>query len=488
MEEADRSGAKLTGKMGKRKKKGTTNEFSIRIARFAQKCLVSAAQSWGAGSLCPTLPQGEALLSSSSRCLFPKPWRSQTRGKGDHTQTSLGRSSWWWMEVKESQDLPITEIKVVEHEGEQKTLIIFFEFQYTPSPRKTGTIDGELESKRCYLLVHLLEEEYGEIPVRFGFVRRIFPSCAATTTEISRGAQVDGSWRFSQTPLFQRGLAVGVAAEAPITLSCDNHFRATFSLPDRHRFTSPTLDAAVQPLLFPPRSDTSPGISSQGSAAALLHMLSLFLRPFLPGPDRSPGNGLFSCLPFFTQNSRTSADLEAHSWHFPEDLGEPGTQLLLSFRKTSGVTPAFAPVLQPALEGWETVNLSGVRVKEAKWEHEGDVQAILHTSVLKRQKKQVHHWYLPELRTTVGHLLRADLLVLPIAFLKKLPVELLRTHWTFITWRDCKGLMSLQPMPTAPYFPGVPITVVSGHVLSQLYRALLFEVLANKNNNNNKTE
>lgn len=30
------------------------------------------------------------------------------------TQTSLGRSSWWWMEVKESQDLPIIEIKVVE--------------------------------------------------------------------------------------------------------------------------------------------------------------------------------------------------------------------------------------------------------------------------------------------------------------------------------------------------------------------------------------
>lgn len=48
---------------------------------------------------------------------------------------------------------------MAQHEGEQKTLIIFFEFQYTPSPRKTGTIDGELESKRCYLLVHLLEEE-----------------------------------------------------------------------------------------------------------------------------------------------------------------------------------------------------------------------------------------------------------------------------------------------------------------------------------------
>lgn len=36
MEEADRSGAKLTGKMGKEKKKGTTNEFSIRIARFVR--------------------------------------------------------------------------------------------------------------------------------------------------------------------------------------------------------------------------------------------------------------------------------------------------------------------------------------------------------------------------------------------------------------------------------------------------------------------
>lgn len=35
MEEADRSGAKLTGKMGKKKKK-TTNEFSIRIARFVR--------------------------------------------------------------------------------------------------------------------------------------------------------------------------------------------------------------------------------------------------------------------------------------------------------------------------------------------------------------------------------------------------------------------------------------------------------------------
>lgn len=64
-----------------------------------------------------------------------------------------------------------------------------------------------------------------------------------------------------------------------------------------------------------------------------------------------------------------------------------------------------------------------------------EVQAILHTSVLKRQKKKVHHQYLPELRSTVGHLLRADLLVLPIAFLKKLPIELLRTHWPFITWR-----------------------------------------------------
>lgn len=29
-------------------------------------------------------------------------------------QTSLGRSLRWWMDVKESQDLPITEIKVVE--------------------------------------------------------------------------------------------------------------------------------------------------------------------------------------------------------------------------------------------------------------------------------------------------------------------------------------------------------------------------------------
>lgn len=36
MEEADRSGAKLTGKMGKKKKKRTTNEFSIRIARFVR--------------------------------------------------------------------------------------------------------------------------------------------------------------------------------------------------------------------------------------------------------------------------------------------------------------------------------------------------------------------------------------------------------------------------------------------------------------------
>lgn len=36
MEEADRSGAKLTGKTGKKKKKGTTNEFSIRIARFVR--------------------------------------------------------------------------------------------------------------------------------------------------------------------------------------------------------------------------------------------------------------------------------------------------------------------------------------------------------------------------------------------------------------------------------------------------------------------
>lgn len=37
MEEADRSGAKLTGKMGKeKKKKRTTNEFSIRIARFGR--------------------------------------------------------------------------------------------------------------------------------------------------------------------------------------------------------------------------------------------------------------------------------------------------------------------------------------------------------------------------------------------------------------------------------------------------------------------
>lgn len=36
MEEADRSGAKLTGKMGKGKKKRTTNEFSIRIARFVR--------------------------------------------------------------------------------------------------------------------------------------------------------------------------------------------------------------------------------------------------------------------------------------------------------------------------------------------------------------------------------------------------------------------------------------------------------------------
>lgn len=35
------------------------------------------------------------------------------------------------------------------------------------------------------------------------------------------------------------------------------------------------------------------------------------------------------------------------------------------------MTPALAPILQHALEGWETVNLSGVRVKEAKWEHEG---------------------------------------------------------------------------------------------------------------------
>lgn len=34
------------------------------------------------------------------------------------------------------------------------------------------------------------------------------------------------------------------------------------------------------------------------------------------------------------------------------------------------MTPALAPTLQPALEGWETVNLSRVRVKEAKWEHE----------------------------------------------------------------------------------------------------------------------
>lgn len=64
------------------------------------------------------------------------------------------------------------------------------------------------------------------------------------------------------------------------------------------------------------------------------------------------------------------------------------------------------------------------------------VQAILHISVLKRQKKAVHHQYLPELQSAVGHLLRADLLVLPIAFLKKLPIKiLLRTCWPFITWR-----------------------------------------------------
>lgn len=57
----------------------------------------------------------------------------------------------------------------------------------------------------------------------------------------------------------------------------------TFSLPDVHPFIGPALGTAVQPLLFPPLSGMSPGISSRGSAAALLHMHSLFLGPLLPG-------------------------------------------------------------------------------------------------------------------------------------------------------------------------------------------------------------
>lgn len=40
MEEADRSGAKLTGKMGEKKK--TTNEFSIRIAWFVRVAMREA--------------------------------------------------------------------------------------------------------------------------------------------------------------------------------------------------------------------------------------------------------------------------------------------------------------------------------------------------------------------------------------------------------------------------------------------------------------
>lgn len=35
------------------------------------------------------------------------------------------------------------------------------------------------------------------------------------------------------------------------------------------------------------------------------------------------------------------------------------------------MTPARAPTLGAALGGWETASLSGARVKEAKWEHEG---------------------------------------------------------------------------------------------------------------------
>ena len=64
-----------------------------------------------------------------------------------------------------------------------------------------------------------------------------------------------------------------------------SHMPGTFSLPDTHPFIGPALGAAVQPLLFPSLSGTSPGISSRGSAAALLHMHSLFLGPFLPGCD-----------------------------------------------------------------------------------------------------------------------------------------------------------------------------------------------------------
>lgn len=74
-------------------------------------------------------------------------------------------------------------------------------------PARTKPQGDELETSPCFPVLeenhrlHLPEafcflfSWYGEIAVRFGFARRIFPSCAATSTEISRGAQVNGSWR-----------------------------------------------------------------------------------------------------------------------------------------------------------------------------------------------------------------------------------------------------------------------------------------------------
>lgn len=72
MEEADRSGAKLTGKMGKgKKKKRTTNEFSIRIARFVRVGIREAEtelarQRKGAGET--GLLKGDVLFQKYSIC------------------------------------------------------------------------------------------------------------------------------------------------------------------------------------------------------------------------------------------------------------------------------------------------------------------------------------------------------------------------------------------------------------------------------------
>lgn len=107
----------------------------------------------------------------------------------------------------------------------------------------------------------------------------------------------------------QRGSAKPAAPAAPgcqpeenpsflyplFLLFSQSHMPGSFSLAEMHPFIGPALDTAAHPLLFPPLSGTSPGISRWGSAAAsssgpfcLAGMGRELQFPALPHPAAKP--------------------------------------------------------------------------------------------------------------------------------------------------------------------------------------------------------